>query len=95
MSTDIPQLASYIGDIARQMANMADHPSLNVIRYLLYQIVEGASNWTGPGAAKDPARYTSPLSPELRRVIAIEATHGGEPSFSRNGFASVFCRSSA
>jgi len=54
MSTDIPQLASYIGDMARQMANMADHPSLNVIR-LVYQIVEEANNWTGREAAKDPA----------------------------------------
>jgi hypothetical protein len=42
MSPDSTQLARYIGDMARQMAIMADDPSLNVIRYLLYLIVEEA-----------------------------------------------------
>ena len=54
MSTEVPQLAGYIGDMARQMANMADHPSLHVIRYLLYQIVEEASYCKGPEATEDP-----------------------------------------
>jgi hypothetical protein len=40
MSPDPAQLARYIGDMARQMAIMADHPSLNVIRYLLHLVVE-------------------------------------------------------
>jgi hypothetical protein len=40
MSPDPAQLARYISDMARQMAIMADHPSLNVIRYLLHLVVE-------------------------------------------------------
>jgi hypothetical protein len=42
MSTDSAQLARYIGDMARQMAIMADHPSLYAIRYLLHLVVEEA-----------------------------------------------------
>lgn len=53
MSTDVTKLASYIGDMARQMANMADDPSLHVIRYLLYLVVLEANNWTGPEATED------------------------------------------
>jgi hypothetical protein len=42
MSPDSAQLARFIGDMARQMAIMAEHPSLNVIRCLLHMIVEEA-----------------------------------------------------
>jgi hypothetical protein len=42
MSPDSTQLLRYIGDMARQMAIMADDPSLNVIRYLLHLVVEEA-----------------------------------------------------
>jgi hypothetical protein len=42
MSTDSTQLARYIGDMARQMAIMADDPSLRVIRYLLHLVVQEA-----------------------------------------------------
>jgi hypothetical protein len=42
MSPDSAQLAGYIGDMARQMAIMADDPSLDVLRFLLHQIVEEA-----------------------------------------------------
>jgi hypothetical protein len=42
MSPDSAQLARYIGDMARQMAVMAEDPSLKVIRYLLHMIVEEA-----------------------------------------------------
>jgi hypothetical protein len=42
MSTDSAQLARYIGDMARQMAIMADAPSLNSLRYLLHLVVEEA-----------------------------------------------------
>jgi hypothetical protein len=44
MSPDSAQLASYIGDMARQMAIMAVDPALNVLRYLLHQIVEEAES---------------------------------------------------
>jgi hypothetical protein len=53
MSTDVTKLASYIGDMARQMAIMADDPSLHVIRYLLYLVVLEANNWTGREATED------------------------------------------
>ena len=60
MSTDTEKLARYIGDMARQMANMADDPSLHVLRYLLYLVVEEASNWNGREATEDPVGLTSP-----------------------------------
>ena len=44
MSPDPAQLASYIGDMARQMAIMAVDPVLYVLRYLLHQIVEEAES---------------------------------------------------
>ena len=42
MSRDSAQLAGYIGDMARQMAAMAVDPALDVLRYLLHQVVEEA-----------------------------------------------------
>ena len=42
MSPGSARLAGYIGDMARQMAIMADDPSLDVLRYLLHQVVEQA-----------------------------------------------------
>jgi hypothetical protein len=44
MSPDSAQLARYIGDMARQMAIMAVDTALNVLRYLLHQIVEEAES---------------------------------------------------
>jgi hypothetical protein len=44
MSPDSAQLAGYIGDMARQMAIMAVDLALNVLRYLLHQIVEEAES---------------------------------------------------
>jgi hypothetical protein len=53
MSPDSTQLLRYIGDMARQMAIMADDPSLNVIRYLLHLVVEEADILKNPETANE------------------------------------------
>jgi hypothetical protein len=53
MSSDSAQLAGFIGDMARQMAIMADDPSLDVLRYLLHQIVEEAETLRNPETTQE------------------------------------------
>ena len=80
MSTDTEKLARYIGDMARQMANMADDPSLHVLRYLLYLVVEEASNWNGRrgsgGINFTPFAQAVVPSPSALRMVAGRASRG-------------------
>jgi hypothetical protein len=53
MSSDSAQLAGFIGDMARQMAILANDPSLSVLRYLLHQVVEEAETLRNPDTTQE------------------------------------------
>jgi len=53
MSSDSAQHAGFIGDMARQMAILANDPSLSVLRYLLHQVVEEAETLRNPDTTQE------------------------------------------
>ena len=83
MSTDTAKLARYIGEMAHQMANMADDPSLHVLRFLLYLVVEEAV--IGTAAKQQRIRWDKlhpvcascgAASPSALRMVAERASRG-------------------
>jgi len=98
MSPDSAQLAGYKGDMGRQMAIMAVDPALNVLRYLLHQIVEEAESLRNLERSRNNANRLDNfrcVDAKSSRRFTSEAPNRRGAGFSSSGVAWEFCQSSA